>query len=181
MNLRRAAPALFAALCLGLSGLVLRRQIAAHPVPRTAAAPGEPDGFKGFGDHGLSPGPLPDKTWHVAAGPMRRAVLATVGDQLAAIRAGNAERAWSYQSRDLHRNFASAQQFEQMIQSGYPEFGHARSEAFGPVGMDPTGTRAAVTVTVRGENGRLARGYYQLIREDGGYKVAGVGDGRAIK
>lgn len=41
MNLRRAAPLIFVALCLGLSALVLRRQIAAHPIPRTArrAAP----------------------------------------------------------------------------------------------------------------------------------------------
>ena len=108
------------------------------------------------------------------------AALAAVTAQLAAIRAGDADRAWFYQSRGLHNNFGSAQQFEQMIQRGYPEFGHCRSAAFSPVQVDQTGDQAAVIVTVLGENGRRARGFYRLIREDGGYKIAGVGGGQTI-
>jgi hypothetical protein len=177
MNLRRAAPVVFVALCLGLSALVLRRQIAAHPVSRTIAAPGEPAGREGPVDPGQ---PASLKGWHVAAAPARRAAQATVASQLAAIRAGNADGAWFYQSRSLRRNFPSAQAFVKMIARGYPEFGHAISEEFGPVWVNPAGDHAAVTVMVRGENGHLARGYYLLVREDGGYKVAAVGGGRTI-
>jgi len=176
MNFRRIAPVLFVALCLSLSGLVLHRQIAAHPVPRTAEAPADADA-PGSAD---APPVLDPKTWHVAAGPARRAALAAVTAQLAAIRAGDADRAWFYQSRGLHNNFASAQQFEQMIQRGYPEFGHCRSAVFSPVWVNKTGDQAAVIVTVLGENGRRARGFYRLIREDGGYKIAGVGGGQTI-
>lgn len=177
MDLRRVAPILFVALCLSLSALVLHRQIAAHPMPRAAAAPAEPPGLGGP----LYPGqPVEPKTWHVATGPVRREAVATIGNQLAAIRTGNADWAWFYQSNDLHRNFPSAQAFVETITRGYPEFGHARFAAFGPVRVDTTGNHAAVTVTVRGENGHLARGYYRLIREGGGYKVASVDGGKAI-
>lgn len=168
MNLRRAAPVVFVALCLGLSALVLRRQIAARPMPRNSEAQadaGQPDD---------------PKTWHVATGPARREVLDTVLGQLAAIRTGDADRAWFYQSRGLRRNFLSPKQFEEMIAARHPEFGHSRSAQCGPVWTDATGRQATVVVTALGENGRRARGYYRLIREEGGYKIAGVGGGQAI-
>ena len=177
MNLRRVAPLVFAVLCLGLSVLVLHRQITAHPAPPVAASPTEtPEQAEQF----IPTQPIHPKTAHIATGAERRAATTAVGNQLAAIRTGNADAAWFYQSRALHNNFTSAQAFVETISRSYPEFGHSQSVAFGPVWMDPSGDHAAVIVTVRGQNGRLARGYYQLIREDGGYKVAGVAGGRAV-
>lgn len=182
MNSRRAVPLIFVALCLGLSALVLHRQIAARPTPRTAAVPREPSDRADQADQ-EEPGdpgqPASSKDWRLAAAPARRQVLKTVMAQLTAIRAGNADAAWFYQSRGLRRNFPSARAFVETIVRGYPEFGHARSATFGPVWVNPAGDHAAVTVRVRGENGRLARGDYLLVQEDGGYKVAGVGGGRA--
>ena len=177
MNIRRAAPLLFVALCLGLSTLVLRRQIAAHPMPRSAASSVELPGQEEPDNPGQ---PVEPKTWHIATGSARRAALMTIGSQLAAIRAGDADGAWFYQSRGLHRNFPSAQDFVSSIKRGYPEFGDSKSASYGPVWMDPTGDHADVTVTVRGRNGRLARGYYQLVRENGNYRVASVAGGRAV-
>lgn len=174
MNIRRAAPFVFAALCLGLSAFVLRGQIAARPVPRPApdsAPSGPPDSF--------SPRTHPPG-FRVTSGRTRRDVVAVIGDQLAAIRAGDADRAWSYQSRGLHRNFPSAQAFVAQISGSYPEFGRSKSATYGPVWADQAGTYAEVAVTVRGQNGRLAPAHYLLIREDGGYKVAGVMGGRAV-
>ena len=164
-TMRRAAPLVFAALCLGLSGLVLRRQIAAHPPPAPPPAP--------------TPRPSPPPA-HVAGGAARRAVLDTVLGQLAALRAGDADKALSYQSRGLRRNFGSAAQFTRMIVTHYPEFGRSRAADCGPVLTDPTGRYATVVVTVTGEDGRRARGYYQLLREDGVYRVAGVVGGQPL-
>ncbi len=177
MNIRRAAPLVFAALCIGLSAFVLRGQFAAHPKPPDAP-PREFPGGERPTDRAL---PVDPKTWHVATGPARREALTTIGGQLAAIRAGNADQAWFYQSRGLHRNFHSPQDFVATIAGNFPEFGHAASVAYGPVWADPTESHADVVVTVRGQNGRLARGYYALIRQDGGYKTASVLGGRAIR
>jgi len=174
MNLRRAAPFVFAALCLGLSAFVLRGQIAARPIPRPdpdGPAQGQPFEPPMAGDH--------PRGWHVAAGPTRRQVVAVIGDQLAAIRTGDADRAWSYQSRGLHRNFPSAQAFVAQISGSYPEFGHSASATYGPIWADKPETYAVVAVTVRGQNGRRAPAHYLLVREEGGYKVAGVVGGRA--
>lgn len=172
MNVRRAAPLLFAALCLSLSAFVLRGQIAAHPKPPPAPAPPFPM------DAGGPPGP---QAWRVATGAGRRAALATINDQLAAIRAGDADRAWFYQSRGLRRHFSSAQAFVAMLGAQYPEFGHAASASFGPVLTSPAGNLAGVPVTVRGRNGHLALAYYMLVKEDGVYKIAGVDGGRALR
>lgn len=168
MNLRRAAPILFVALCLGLSALVLRRQIAAHPKPRVSEAQA---------DAGR---PVRSRTLHVAAGPARREVLNTILGQLNALHSDDAGKAMFYQSRGLRRNFRSPEQFVRMIAARHPEFGHCRSAQCGPVWTDATGRYAEVIVTVQGENGRRARGYYQLIREEGGYKVASVEGGQVI-
>ncbi len=184
MNVRRAAAFLFAALCVGLSAFVLRGQIAAHPKPPAFRLPdfpevaGGPTGAGGPIGADRPPGP---KAWRVATGAERRAALATINDQLAAIRAGDGDRAWFYQSRGLRGNFASGQAFVAMIGTQYPEFGHAASASFGPVLTNPEGNLAGVPVTVRGQNGRLAPAYYMLVKEDGGYKVAGVSGGRAAR
>ncbi len=177
MNVRRIAAFFFAALCVGLSVFVLRGQIAAHPKPPPAPTPQDTPGADGPILSGL---PAGTTGWHVAPEPERQQAMAVIGSQLAAIRAGDADRAWSYQSRGLRRNFTSSRAFVAMIGTQYPEFGHAASAAFGPVLTNPDGNLAGVAVTVRGQNGKLAPAYYMLIKEDGGYKVAGVTGGQTI-
>ena len=183
MPLRRVAPLFFVALCLGLSALVLGRQIIAHPKPPAAAAreeplgPGEPSGP---GERPYPGQPVDPKTWHVLTGRERSRVLNAVLGQLTALRAGDADKAMFYQSTGLRRNFRSAGEFERMIVAKYPEFGHSRTVQCGPVWTDPTGRFADVVVTVFGENGHTARGDYELVQEEVGYKVAGVEGGRAI-
>ena len=178
MNIRRAAPFVFAALCVGLSAFVLRGQITAHPKPPPVPEAREPSAQNGPTNSGR---PVDPKTWHISMGPAQKAARMAVGNQLAAINAGDVDRAWFYQSRGLHRNFRSGQAFLAEIKRNFPEFGHAKSAVFGPVWTDATGDHADVIVTVRGQNGNLARGYYWLIQEDGGYKVASVRGGQTIK
>ena len=155
----------FVALCLSLSGLLLRRQIAAHPKPPKMDI--------------LSTKPDPN-VWHVETGAVKKAVTGSIQAQLTAIRTGDANKAIFYQSSGLRRNFATPKQFVQSITRYYPEFGHSRSAEFGPVWVDKTGNYAEVVVTSRGENGQRARGYYMMVQEDGVFRVAGVGGGSVI-
>ena len=183
MPFRRVAPLLFVALCLGLSALVVRRQIAAHPAPRIVAAPEEPlepEELSGPGERPYPGQPVDPKTWHVLTGPERSRVLNAVLGQLAAFRTGDADKAMFYQSTGLRRKFRSPGEFERMIVAEYPEFGHSRAVQCGPVWADPTGRFAYVVVTVLGANGHKARGGYELVQEEVGYKVAGVAGGQAF-
>ena len=165
MKSRPIAAAFFVALCLLLCGLILRRQIAAHPVPLDAAPH--------FGEeaHGFSPGML---DMHLAAPPIARQAHQAVQGQLKALHDGDGVAAISYQSHRMRERFNSPAQFEQMMDVQYPEFGHCRRALYGPVWTDKTQQFARADVIVVGENGHRARGEYFLIREDGQFKIGGV-------
>ena len=174
MPTRRFPALAFVLLCLALSGLVLRRQMAAHPRPPAPPEPGA--SLPAFqGQWQTMPG------WHAASGPTRQAVLASVLGQLDAFRRGDADRAMFYQSRGLRRNFASPQAFLDTIRRSYPAFGHCRSVSFGPVGADKTAQYAEVVVRVRGPDGRAAQGDYLMVLEDGRYRVRAVSGGGPVR
>ena len=176
---RQLLAVVFVALCLSLSGLLLHRQMAAHPAPLEAATH-LPAGFLYPGTESAAQFAAP-KFLHTATGPVQKAVIHSITAQLAAIRAGDADKAIFYQSTGLRRNFPTPQAFVQSITIHYPEFGHSRSAQFGPMVMDTTADHAAVAVTVLGENGRWARGDYRMVKEEGVYKVAGVLGGNMIR
>ena len=176
MTSRTLSAAAFVVLCLALSGLILRRQMAAHPVPHTQPGQERGDAQSPFFSS------LPNRGgWHVAAESTRKAVTASIQGQLDALRDGDGPKAVSYQSLGLRRSFGSPQGFIDGIRRGYPEFGYCRAARFGPVWTDKTARFAEVDVTVQGEDGRTAQGDYQMVREAGGYRVAGVLGGRAVR
>ena len=187
MDTRRLLIVAFVALCLGLSGALLRRQLAAHPAPHEEREfQMSPEMVKRYHDAESAsaladPGrPVDKHTWHLATGKARNAVLSVIAVQLKAFREGDAKTAMFYQTQAMQHRFDSAQAFQTMIVSQYPEFGHNRAADFGPVLIDPTGKYADVIVTVRGENGRRARGDYWMLREQGGYRAASVQGGHAF-
>ncbi len=179
MNSRSLLAAAFVAFCLLLGGLALHRQIAAHPM---APDTGQSNGVSG---EEIPPDflgqPVNKKTWHIARGAQRQAVVSSIQAQLNAFRAGDAETAMRYQSRSLRRRFPDPEAFVQMVRSRYPEFGHCRAARFGPVWTDADGQHADVTVTARGENGFLAQGEYEMIRGREAYRVAGVQGGERVQ
>ena len=171
MDSRRIAVAVFAALCLGLSGLVLHRQIAAHPAPSEAALRGGLDRRSDALEFGL---PVDRNTWHLAAWPRRRQVLYTIQQQLSALRHSETDKVMFYQTRSSRSPNHAAAGSGRTIFHFYPEIGHARSVQFGALWMDSTEQYADVTMTARSESGRLVRGDYQLLLEDGIYRVASI-------
>ena len=165
MKSRPIVAAFFVALCLLLCGLILRRQIAAHPLPPVSERhfDGDPQDLWS----GLQGG-------HVAAPAMTAQVRQTVQGQLTAMRDGDGLKAMSYQSRAMRRMSGNPGQFEQHIVSEYPEFGHCRHAHFWPVWTDKTGKMAWMVVIAEGKNGHHARGIYQMVQEDGQWKINDV-------
>ena len=184
MTLRSVTPIVFTVLCLALSGLVLRRQMAAHPRPpeeRIAEEHrSEMPRWRGYRQSQLPPEliglPVDKRTWHIAREETRAAVVHCIQGQLDAFRAGDSVAAMSFMRHRKDRHFPP-QMFEDRIQEMAPEFGHARMAEYGPVWTDKGGRHADVFVNVVGENGRLAQGTYKLIRQDGVYRVAGLEGG----
>ena len=152
MNTRPVVAVLFVALCLLLCGLILRRQIAGHPLP--------PDIRR-------------TQEFHPADAEVTQQAQATIRGQAAALNAGDGPRALSYQSHALRHRFGSPQEFLQMINARHPEFRQSRAVYYGPVWVDKAGTQAQARVLVVGKDGRQVRGVYQLVREDGELKVDG--------
>ena len=173
MPTRRFPALAFVLLCLALSGLVLRRQMAAHPRPPAPPEPGA--SLPAFqGQWQTMPG------WHAASGPTRQAVLASVLGQLDAFRRGDADRAMFTEPRPAAK-LRLAAGLSGHDPPDLPEFGHCRSARFGPVGADKTARFAEVVVTVHGPDGRAARGDYLMVLEDGRYRVAGVQGGGPVR
>lgn len=173
MTPRNIYTGLFVALCLTLSGLILGRQMVAHPAPPPNSA-GESRGTEGReggggGDH------FSDRRGrHVADAATRNAVLGPIRGQLDALRRGDAARSVSYQSQGMRRQFTRPADFLNMVDAYYPEFAHSKSASFGPVWTDADKRDAGVQVTVVGENGHQASGRYWMVREGGVYRVKGV-------
>lgn len=168
MTPRNVYTGLFVALCLTLNGLILGRQMAAHPAP-------PPDAADGRNAQGCGGGRFWDRRqFHVADSSTRRAVLGSIHGELDALRRGDADRAVSYQSRELRREFTRPADFLSMVAARDPEFAHSKSASFSLVWADGDGDRAGVRVTVTGKDGHSAQHFYRMVREGGVYRVAGV-------
>ena len=184
MTLRSVTPVVFTILCLALSGLVLRRQISAHPrLTSESTLEGRQIAIQRQGKYRpnqFPPGwiglPVDKRSWHIVGGSKREAVIDCIQGQLDAFRAGDGVAASSFMRQRKGQHFPS-QLFQERIQEMAPEFGRSRSASYGPVWTDKEGQHADVFVKVVGEDGKLAGGTYKLVRQEGVYRVAGLRDG----
>jgi hypothetical protein len=108
----------------------------------------------------------------------RKAAILCIETQLRAFRDDDFARAAKYQSKALQRNFPSVAEFRQMMREGYPQFIRFRSITFGEGICDGSGERLEIRVVLTGEDGVTVLAEYQLVREDGEYRVEGVQGGR---
>ncbi len=123
--------------------------------------------------------PAPPIQWRKATATEVKAVVASITAQLDAFKRDDYQTATKYQSARLRRNFASTNDFRAMIQNGYPQFAHYKSAKFSPVQADETGKLAKVSVNLIGSDGKAASADYQMILEDGLWRVSGVSGGHA--
>ena len=168
MNAGKARPiaaTLFVACCLLLCGLILRRQIAAHPLPSDTASAGR---FGSGADRQQYEG---EQGWQPASASNVKQTQAAIKGQLTALRAGDAAGAAVFQSRRLSGRFGSSTDFLRIIQARRPELVGWKSIDFGPVQTDSAGRYARSIVWLQGKAGDRTPALFLLIREGGQLKI----------
>jgi uncharacterized protein DUF4864 len=98
----------------------------------------------------------------------RAAVLA----QLDAFRADNFDAAFRFASAEIHEQFDRGR-FETMVREGYPEIARSVSAVVDGAERGPNG-HLYLFVRVRGANGKAVQAVYEMVAEDGGWKVNAV-------
>lgn len=122
----------------------------------------------------------PPIQWRQATVVETKAVTSSITAQLEAFKRDDYKTATKYQSARLRQNFGSVEKFRAMIRNGYPHFAHYKKVRFGPVQADEKGRLALVAVNIVGVDGKLAAADYQMVLEQGLWRVAGVAGGNAI-
>jgi len=124
--------------------------------------------------------PEPAKTnSRPATAKERQAATRSILGQLDAFRRDDYKTAISYQSKALHRNFASEKVFRDMIRQSYPQFARYKTVRFGAATVQGKGKEAVVQIPIVlvGEDGVKVDATYFMIEEKGIYRVSGVGGG----
>jgi hypothetical protein len=100
------------------------------------------------------------------------AMARTVLDQLAAFRRGDWTAAYAYASSAIQAQFGP-EAFRAMVTRGYAPIARSASATVGRVeALD--GQRGLVEVRVEGENGETIDALYELVEEQGAWRVNGV-------
>jgi uncharacterized protein DUF4864 len=95
-----------------------------------------------------------------------------VMQQLEAFRRDDFQTAFTFASRTIHDMF-DAPRFEAMVRGGYPEIARSVSATIDGSKRGDAG-ELYLFVRVRGVNGRAVEAVYELISENGGWRINGV-------
>jgi Domain of unknown function (DUF4864) len=92
--------------------------------------------------------------------------------QLDAFRRDDFDTAFTFASASIHDLFDRAR-FEEMVRGGYPEIARSLSAVIdGSKRGD--GGELFLFVTIRGVNGRAVQAVYEMVKEDGRWRINGV-------
>jgi hypothetical protein len=104
--------------------------------------------------------------------PDAHPAAATIMRQLEAFRRGDFDTAYGFASRTIHTLFDRAR-FEQMVSGSYPEIARSLAAVVKRVEDAPTG-QVYLFVTVYGANGKSVDAVYEMVDENGEWKINGV-------
>lgn len=110
--------------------------------------------------------------WRTSDRTTRLAVHAVVETQLAALQAEKFDDAYAVAARGIREQF-SPPVFAELIRRGYRVLLEHRARVLGLV-RDDGDRRAYVDVQLTDAKGERLRVRYQLVREDGGWRISGV-------
>jgi hypothetical protein len=113
----------------------------------------------------------------LGAGPARaQQDLKTAADailaQLEAFRRGDYDAAYTFASEGVRQIF-DRESFERMVKTGYPEIARSAGATVDQATIAPNG-RAHLIMKIRGANGSRIEAIYEMVWEDGRWKIAGV-------
>lgn len=100
------------------------------------------------------------------------AARATVLAQLDAFRAGDYDRAYTYASATIREQFGR-EAFERMVRLGYPQIAEPVSFTVDGAERGPDGS-IYLLLRIRGRDGSGVEAVYEMVSEDGAWKVNGV-------
>ena len=92
--------------------------------------------------------------------------------QLDAFRRGDFDAAYGFASSDIRQMF-DRQAFERMVRGGYPEIARSISGVVTDGRVEPGGP-ALITLVIQGANGHTIEALYELVWEDGQWRINGV-------
>jgi hypothetical protein len=106
------------------------------------------------------------------ADPDAEAAGRVVMQQLDAFRRDDFDAAFGFASEEIHQLF-DRPRFEAMVRTGYPEIARSISAFIDRATRGPGG-RLYLLVRVRGANGQAIEAVYEMVREDGQWRINGV-------
>ena len=173
--MKRLLIAIFALLLLLVGALASWNWLAPRgstPAPRVALKSGDST--------------APDKPTFEVKPPSRAATerekqgaIRSIKAQLDAFRRDDYSSAARYQSQALRRNFSSTQAFQDVIENSYPQFANYKSVLFGSVTAQQLGDVVSINVPINltGRDSVKVQATYNMVFEDGLYRVSGVSGG----
>lgn len=127
-------------------------------------------------------GTLPAQTnWRKATSAERSAAIAPIRAQIKAFRANDYDKAISFQSQEMRRQFTSTSNFRAMMQRGYPQFAKPKSYTFGKAKASGDAALVMVSIVLKGADGVTVRAAYLMKKEGGGYRVSSVVGGGLLR
>lgn len=105
--------------------------------------------------------------------PVKQELTTIIDAQLAAFRANDYAKAYTFAAGEIKEAFAP-DRFEAMVRTSYPLIAHAAKAEYG-LAFD-TGEEAVINVTVESAEGKRTQYQYLLKKEDGAWKISGVGE-----
>ena len=92
--------------------------------------------------------------------------------QLEAFRRGDFDAAYTFASAEIREQF-DRETFELMVKGGYPEIARSASASIVGSVLAPNGL-VYLTLKIRGSNGRSIEALYELVLQNGQWKINGV-------
>ncbi len=108
---------------------------------------------------------------HVCSEPVKQELTAVIDGQLAAFRAGDYPKAYTFAAGGIKEMFP-VDHFEMMVKTAYPLIAGSAKAEYG-LAFD-TGEDAVVNVTIEDAKGQRAQYQYTLSKEKGVWKITGV-------
>jgi Domain of unknown function (DUF4864) len=110
--------------------------------------------------------------WAQTPKPAPKEASEPVMKQLEAFRRGDFDTAYTFASSDIKQQF-DRPAFEDMVKNGYPEIARSTFASIAASTVAPNG-HAYLSLKIRGANGNSIEALYELVLENGQWKINGV-------